>query len=83
MVWRSTCEKRGELGCQVAVNPGQLLVSSPFIVRFLPGRLLHVEAGARYAFVRPGCLTTTITWTTYLPAFFAALVRGRHFGELV
>ena len=61
MVWRAISEKRGELGCQVTIGPGQLLFSSPFIVRFFPGRHLLNETGARLAFALPGNWTTTIT----------------------
>ena len=83
MVWRATCEKSGELGCQVAISPGQLLFSSPFIVRYIPGGLLPDETGARLAFALPRIWTTTDTWTTYLLAFFAALARVRQLSEMV
>ena len=83
MVWRATSEERGELGCQVAISPGQLLFSSPFIVRFFPGGHLLDETGARLAFARPRNWTTTITWTTYLLAFLAALARVRQLSEMV
>ena len=83
MVWRAISEERGELGCQVTIGPGQLLFSSPFIVRFFPGRHLLNETGARLAFALPRKWTTTITWITYLPAFFAALARVRQLGKMV
>ena len=83
MVWGSTCEKRGELGCQVAIGPGQLLFSSPFVVRYIPGWLLPDETGARLAFALPRMRTTTVTWTTYLLALLAALARVRQHGKMV